>query len=136
MKISKAKLRQIIKEELSSLNESPNEFTNYLLQMYQDLSETADIATIREIIQDNFNSALEAAENAFLGEPALEEGWGGGDQAYQQATHLLGKYASLHRLRNQVADALRQRRVSPQQVEKAVQRAVSSYDVARRLGLK
>ena len=68
MKISKSKLRQIIKEELSSLNESPDEFTNYLLQMYQDLSETADIATIREIIQDNFNSALEAAESAFLGD--------------------------------------------------------------------
>ena len=46
----------------------PSEFTNYLLQMYQDLSETADIATIREIIQDNFNSALEAAESAFLGD--------------------------------------------------------------------
>lgn len=68
MKISKTKLRQIIKEELSSLSESPDEFTNYLLQMYQDLSETADIATIREIIQDNFNSALEAAESAFLGD--------------------------------------------------------------------
>ena len=68
MKITKQKLRQIIKEELSSLNESPDEFTNYLLQMYQDLSETADIATIREIIQDNFNSALEDAESAFLGD--------------------------------------------------------------------
>ena len=68
MKISKTKLRQIIKEELSSLSESPDEFTNYLLQMYQDLSETADIATIREIIQDNFNSALEAAESAVLGD--------------------------------------------------------------------
>ena len=68
MKISKAKLRQIIKEELSSLSEAPDEFTNYLLKMYQDLSETGDVATIREIIQDNFNSALEAAENAFLGD--------------------------------------------------------------------
>ena len=89
MKISKTNLRQIIKEELGSLSEEENyggrvptypelkrhprkvahqEFTNYLLKMYQDLSETADIATIREIIQDNFNSALEAAESAFLGD--------------------------------------------------------------------
>jgi hypothetical protein len=83
MKISKSQLRQIIKEELSENEwyddehetradrkyaDRPSEFTNYLLQMYQDLSETADIATIREIIQDNFNSALEAAESAFLGD--------------------------------------------------------------------
>lgn len=94
MKISKTNLRQIIKEELGSLSEEENyggrvptypelkrhprkaahqEFTNYLLKMYQDLSETADIATIREIIQDNFNSALKAAEDVFLGDDELDE---------------------------------------------------------------
>ena len=78
----------------------------------------------------------DAYDRAAKKQEGLEEGWGGGDQAYQQATHLLGKYASLHGLRNQVADALRQRRVSPQQVPKAVQGAVSSYDVAQRLGLR
>ena len=83
MKLTKERLKKIIKEELSENEwyddehetradrkyaDRPSEFTNYLLQMYQDLSETADIATIREIIQDNFNSALEAAESAFLGD--------------------------------------------------------------------
>ncbi len=69
-------------------------------------------------------------------EMELEEGWGQGDTAYQQATQLLGKHAQMHGLRNQVADALRQKRVSPQQVQKAAQGAVSSYQVAQRLGLR
>tara|TARA_R110002020_G_C16038176_1_gene753484 strand:- start:44 stop:331 length:288 start_codon:yes stop_codon:yes gene_type:complete len=68
MKITKSQLRQIIKEELSSLDESANEFTNYLLKMYQDLSETGDVATIREIIVEEFSSALKAAEDVFLGD--------------------------------------------------------------------
>ena len=45
----------------------------YLLKMYQDLSEPADIATIREIIQDNFNSALKAADDVFLGDDELDD---------------------------------------------------------------
>ena len=76
MKITKTQLKKMIQEELSSVKEGgyaghydreTDEFTKYLIKMYQDLSETADVATIREIIQDNFNSALKAAENAFLG---------------------------------------------------------------------
>ena len=76
MKISKSKLRQIIKEELAEAREtalnSPSEagrqweFSNYLLKMYQDLSETGDVATIREIIQDNFNSALRSRRECVL----------------------------------------------------------------------
>ena len=83
---------------------------------------------LRQIIKEELGALLE--------DTGLEEGWGHGDQAYQQATQLLGKYANLHGLRNQVADALRQRRISPQQIQKAVQGAVSSYDVAQRLGLR
>tara|TARA_B100001123_G_C15114115_1_gene948649 strand:- start:326 stop:712 length:387 start_codon:yes stop_codon:yes gene_type:complete len=88
MKITKQRLKEIIKEELSEMDlptykgdpfgeydlEAENkkgrqeELANYLLKMYQDLSETGDVMTIREIIQDNFNSALKDAEDAFLGD--------------------------------------------------------------------
>ena len=82
---------------------------------------------LRQIIKEELGALLE--------DTGLEEGWGHGDQAYQQATHLLGKYASLHGLRNQVADALRQGRISPRDVQDAVRGASSSYHVAQRLGL-
>jgi len=65
----------------------------------------------------------------------MEEGWGQGDRAYQQATQLLGQFAQLHRLRNNVADALRAGKVTPQQVQQAVSRASSPDHVARLLGL-
>ncbi len=65
----------------------------------------------------------------------MEEGWGQGDRACQQATQLLGQFAQLHGLRNNVADALRAGKVTPQQVQQAVRRAASSYHVAQLLGL-
>ena len=65
----------------------------------------------------------------------MEEGWGQGDRAYQQATQLLGQFAQMHGLRNQVADALRQGRISPRDAQDAVRGAASSYHVAQRLGL-
>jgi hypothetical protein len=66
---------------------------------------------------------------------SLEEGWGQGDRAYQQATQLLGKFAQMHGLRNNVADALRAGKVTPQKVQQAVRVASSSYHVAQQLGL-
>jgi len=69
-------------------------------------------------------------------EDTLEEGWGQGDRAYQQASQLLGKFAQMHGLRNQVADALRQGKVTPQRVQTAVRLASSSYHVAQQLGLE
>ena len=138
MKISKAILRQIIKEELGALREDADDDRDFEIEEAirdgdADGASGAERTPPRSFASRYYNDAYDRAAKKQEG---LEEGWGGGDQAYQQATHLLGKYASLHGLRNQVADALRQRRVSPQQVQKAVQGAVSSYDVAQRLGLR
>ena len=91
----------------------------------EDLSLSLDadmVATLRHILANPMYAPM-------------EEGWGQGDRAYQQATQLLGKHAQMHGLRNAVATALRQKRVSPQQVQRAAQGAVSSYQVAQRLGL-
>jgi hypothetical protein len=66
---------------------------------------------------------------------SLEEGSGQGDRAYQQATQLLGKFAQMHELRNNVADALRAGKVTPQKVRDTVAVASSSYHVAQQLGL-
>jgi len=94
------------------------------------------VATLRHILANPMYAPMGGQGHSQDHEMELEEGWGQGDTAYQQATQLLGKHAQMHGLRNQVADALRQKRVSPQQVQKAAQGASSSYHVAQRLGLK
>lgn len=184
MKISKAKLRQIIKEELEAhpaelayerLANGVGDLIRAALEedgldagAIQDaigeaLSE--ELGVLREDADDDRDFEIEEAtrdgdadgaagrertpprsfasryyndayDRASKKQEELEEGWGQGDRAYQQATHLLGKFANMHGLRNQVADALRQKRINPQDIQKAVQGAVSSYDVAQRLGLR
>mgnify|MGYP003131343159 CR=1 FL=1 len=164
MKITKQRLKEIIKEELDAMRGSvrlgadidelpePEEEEDLSREGGTSLERLLNKLLIRVEV-DRFESAEEAAEwlgvdetdeelmgylrkvmdDSFLA--PMEEGWGQGDRAYQQATQLLGKHAQMHGLRNAVATALRQKRISPQQVQRAAQGAVSSYQVAQRLGL-
>ena len=145
MKITKQRLKEIIREELSLGDlQSDEKFTGgspeeRLLTL---IKARELLAAMSKEELTALSKSLDAEQVAvlrhILANPMyapMEEGWGQGDRAYQQATQLLGKHAQMHGLRNQVADALRERRVRPQQVQKAVQGASSSYHVAQRLGL-
>jgi len=96
----------------------------------QDLADDLGVDMTPDMVR--FIGSLKA--NPMYGS-SLEEGWGQGDRAYQQATQLLGKFAQMHGLRNQVADALRQGKVTPQRVGAVVRVASSSYHIAQQLGL-
>jgi len=161
MKITKQRLKDIIKEELDAMRGaerpgagiediaaseeeevidrafgSPEERLLILIKAREALGNMT-----RDELKDlsmSLDAPMFATLQHILANPMyapMQEGWGQGDRAYQQATQLLGKHAEMHGLRNRVADALRQKRVSPQQVQKAAQGAVSSYQVAQRLGL-
>ena len=161
MKITKQRLKEIIKEELDAMRGaerpgagiediaaseeeevidrafgSPEERLLILIKAREALGNMT-----RDELKDlsmSLDAPMFATLQHILANPMyapMQEGWGQGDRAYQQATQLLGKHAEMHGLRNRVADALRQKRVSPQQVQKAAQGAVSSYQVAQRLGL-
>ena len=161
MKITKQRLKEIIKEELDAMRGaerpgagiediaaseeeevidrafgSPEERLLILIKAREVLGNMT-----RDELKDlsmSLDAPMFATLQHILANPMyapMQEGWGQGDRAYQQATQLLGKHAEMHGLRNRVADALRQKRVSPQQVQKAAQGAVSSYQVAQRLGL-
>jgi len=162
MKLTKTKLRQIIKEELETVSvgagiedfPEPEEVDDPDLGLGTPEETLLTLMRAREIL-DRFESFEELAEafpeishdealarwvaaikeNPMYGS-SLEEGWGQGDRAYQQATQLLGQFAQLHGLVNNVAQALRQGKISPQQVQQAVRGASSSYHVAQRLGLE
>ncbi len=138
MKISKAKLRQIIKEELGVLREDADDDRDFEIEEATRDGDADGAAGRERTPPRSFASRYynDAYDRASKKQEELEEGWGQGDTAYQQATQLLGKHAQMHGLRNQVADALRQRRVNAQEVQNEVQGAVSSYHVAQRLGLK
>ena len=162
MKITKQRLKDIIKEELDAMRGaerpgagiediaaseeeevidrafgSPEERLLILIKAREALGQMT-----RDELKDlsmSLDAPMFATLQHILANPMyapMQEGWGQGDRAYQQATQLLGKHAQMHGLRNAVADALRQKRVSPEQVQKAAQGAVSSYHVAQRLGLK
>ena len=162
MKITKQRLKDIIKEELDAMRGaerpgagiediaaseeeevidrafgSPEERLLILIKAREALGNMT-----RDELKDlsmSLDAPMFATLQHILANPMyapMQEGWGQGDRAYQQATQLLGKHAQMHGLRNAVADALRQKRVSPEQVQKAAQGAVSSYHVAQRLGLK
>ena len=168
MKITKQRLKQIIREELQA--EAEDDALRGSRRLGRDIEDIADkpaeddirdrafaspeerlliLIKAREALRNMTDDELEdlslsldadmvASLRHILANPMyapMQEGWGQGDRAYQQATQLLGQHAQMHGLRNQVADALRQKRVSPQQVQKAAQGAASSYQVAQRLGL-
>ena len=161
MKLTKQRLKDIIKEEMDAMRGagrpgagiedlaaaeeeevidrafgSPEERLLILIKAREALGNMT-----RDELKDlsmSLDAPMFATLQHILANPMyapMQEGWGQGDRAYQQATQLLGKHAEMHGLRNRVADALRQKRVSPQQVQKAAQGAVSSYQVAQRLGL-
>ena len=162
MKITKQRLKKIIKEEMDAMRgadrpgagiediaepedeetrdrafTSPEERLLILIKAREALGKMT-----RDELEDlsmSLDADMVASLRHILANPMyapMQEGWGQGDRAYQQATQLLGKHAQMHGLRNRVADALRQKRVSPQQVQKAAQGAASSYQVAQRLGLR
>lgn len=168
MKITKQRLKQIIREELQA--EAEDDALRGSRRLGRDIEDIADkpaeddirdrafaspeerlliLIKAREALRNMTDDELEdlslsldadmvASLRHILANPMyapMQEGWGQGDRAYQQATQLLGKHAQMHGLRNAVATALRQRRVTPQQVQRAAQGAVSSYQVAQRLGL-
>ena len=155
MIITKQRLKEIIREELSLGDlQSDEKFTGgspeerlltlikareLLAAMSKEeltaLSKSLDAETVAAL-RHLLANPMYAPTGGQGDEMELQEGWGQGDHAYQQATQLLGQHAQMHGLRNAVADALRQKRVSPEQVQKAAQGAVSSYHVAQRLGLK
>jgi hypothetical protein len=173
MKITKQRLKEIIREELTAEGSREDMMMPAISMADMEAAMAADDAGLGDLQSDEkftggspeerlltlikarellaamgkeeltaLSKSLDAEQVAvlrhILANPMyapMEEGWGQGDRAYQQATQLLGQFAQMHGLRNQVADALRQRRVSPQQVQKAVQGASSSYHVAQRLGL-
>ncbi len=174
MKITKQRLKEIIREELAAEGSREDMMMPAISMADMEAAMTTDSPGLGDLQSDErftggtpieklnilikarkdlaamskeeltaFSKNLDAEQAAelrhLLANPMyapMEEGWGQGDTAYQQATQLLGKHAQLHGLRNAVADALRQKRVSPQQVKAAAQGAASSYQVRQRLGLK
>tara|TARA_R110002020_G_scaffold76558_11_gene193952 strand:+ start:3677 stop:4159 length:483 start_codon:yes stop_codon:yes gene_type:complete len=158
MKISKQRLKEIIREELEYTPDidqypEPEEDEDPMANRLGTPEEQLLSRILARAVVDKYDSlgALAAdlgvemtdemaryigslKANPMYGS-SLEEGWGQGDRAYQQATQLLGQFAQLHGLRNKVTDALRAGKVTPQQVQQAVRGASSSYHVAQQLGL-
>ena len=164
MKITKQRLKEIIKEELTAEGSREDMMMPALSQADFDAAMATDdekftggspeerlltLIKARELLAAMSREELEALSKSLDGPTVaalrhllanpmyapMEEGWGQGDRSYQQATQLLGQFAQLHGLRNNVAQALRQGKISPQQVQQAVRGASSSYHVAQRLGL-
>ncbi len=156
MKITKQRLKEIIREELTAEGSREDMMMPAISMADMEAAMAADDAGLGDLQSDEkftggspeerlltlikarellaamgkeeltaLSKSLDAEQVAvlrhILANPMyapMEEGWGQGDRAYQQATQLLGQFAQMHGLRNQVADALRQRRVSPSRFRK------------------
>ena len=157
MKITKQRLKQIIKEELSNVWAEMKENDKHAIRLRLQVEYSVDAPSMELIeavyriwpgfateavevkpeIDQAIKMAIEddaAAESA----PAmgLEETWLYGDRANQQATQLLGGYARNVDLHKKVAAALRARTITAADVTGAVSKASSSSHVKQLLGLK